>query len=400
MTPEPTGAEDFDLYAHRPQAELEALYREFRTGCPVARSEQNGGFWVVSTYEDVHTIARDAESFSNAKGIIIPPVDIEPLIPNDIDPPEHGKYRGILQAWLAPGSVKRFEPRLREMARGHLAGLDSPCDMVKEFTLPLALQGVTTVLGIPADMSQAMLTMMSTLLGEGDFDYTNAAAAMNQFGEFAQQVLIDPRRAIGPTDDPNDVVDLLVGAEIDGRKLNYHEIRQTILALLGAGFETTYKGLAFCLWTLAEDKEAWKALKTGAVDFGTAFEELLRLSSPVSVGRTATRDVCVGGQTIRAGDSVLMLLPAANRDEAAFPDAACLDLTRQPNRHITFGAGVHRCIGMHLARLELTVALEEVLAAFDRISIPEGCGPTFTGSQAAGIVNLPLEFVRSPGTDV
>jgi len=103
---------------------------------------------------------------------------------------------------------------------------------------------------------------------------------------------------------------------------------------------------------------------------------------------------------LKAGDSVLMLLPAANRDGAAFPDAECVDLTRQPNRHITFGAGVHRCIGMHLARLELTVALEEVLAAFDRISVPEGCGPTFTGSQAAGIVSLPMEFVRAPGADV
>jgi cytochrome P450 len=391
--------EEFDLYVDRPFPELRDLYRDFRTRCPVARSERNGGFWVVSTYDDVHTIARDAEAFSNTRGIIIPPVDIEPLIPNDVDPPEHGKYRGILQAWLAPGSVKRFEPRLREMTRGYLEALDSPCDMVKEFALPLALGGVTTVLGIPPDLHQAMVTMMSTLLGEGEFDYTNAAEAMNQFGEFAQQLLIDPRRAVGPTDDPDDVVDLLVGAEIEGRPLTDHEIRQTILALLGAGFETTYKALAFCLWTLAEDREAWKALKTGSVNFPIAFEELLRLSAPVSVGRTATRDICVGGRTIKAGDSVLMLLPAANRDDTAFSDAECLDLTRQPNRHITFGAGVHRCIGMHLARLELTVALQEVLAAFDRISVPEGCAPTFTGSQAAGIVNLPLEFVRVSGTD-
>lgn len=401
MSTEPTiNPETFDLYVHRPFAELEEIYRAFRTECPVARSEANGGYWIVSTYDDVHTIARDAEGFSNARGIIIPPVDIPPLIPNDVDPPEHGKYRGILQAWLAPGSVKRFEPRLREMTRGYLDALDSPCDMVKEFALPLALGGVTTVLGIPPDLHQAMVTMMSTLLGEGEFDYSNAAEAMNQFGEFAQQLLIDPRRAMGPTDDPDDVVDLLVGAEIDGRPLNDYEIRQTILALLGAGFETTYKALAYCLWTLAEDAESWKALKTGAVNFPIAFEELLRLASPVSVGRTATRDQCVGGQNIKAGDSVLMLLPAANRDEGAFRDAHCVDLNRQPNRHITFGAGVHRCIGMHLARLELTIALEEVLAAFDRISVPEGSGPTFTGSQAAGIVNLPLEFVRAARPDV
>ena len=328
-------------------------------------------------------------------------MEIEPLIPNDVDPPEHGKYRGILQAWLAPGSVKRFEPP----AAGDDPGLprqrsESPCDMVKDFALPLALDGVTTVLGMPADMRQAMVTMMSTLLGEGDFDYSDAAAAMTQFGEFAQQVLIDPRRAVGPTDDPDDVVDLLVGAEIDGRKLTDLEIRQYVLALLGAGFETTYKGLAFCLWTLAEDTEAWKAFKTGTVNFPIAFEELLRLSSRVSVGRTATRDVCLGGRDIKAGDSVLMLVPAANRDEAAFADAECLDLTRQPNRHVTFGAGVHRCIGMHLARLELTVALQEVFAAFDRIWVPDGCAPTFTGSQAAGIINLPMAFERAPAADV
>ena len=387
--------EDFDLYLARPLPELYALFREYRSRCPVARSEHNGGFWLVTGYEDVQTIAKDDETFSNGRGIIIPPVEIEPLIPNDFDPPEHGKYRGILQAWLAPGSVKRFEPRLREMTRGYLEVLESPCDMVKDFALPLALDGVTTVLGMPADMRSAMVTMMSTILGEGDFDYSDAAAAMTQFGEFAQQVLIDPRRAIGPSDDPDDVVDLLVGAEFDGRKLTDHEIRQYVLALLGAGFETTYKGLAFCLWTLAEDHEAWKAFKTGTVDFQAGFEELLRLSSPVSIGRTAMRDVCVGGRNIKAGDSVLLLLPAANRDEAAFGDAECLDLTRQPNRHVTFGSGVHRCIGMHLARLELTVALQEVFATFDRIWVPEGSAPTFTGSQAAGIVNLPIAFERA-----
>ena len=388
--------EDFELYVDRPFPEVRELYRELRTRCPVAWSERSGGFWIVSGYDDVHAIARDAETFSNCRGIIVPPFEAEPLIPNDFDPPEHGRYRGLLQAWLAPGSVRRFEPQLRDMARGYLAGVESPCDLVKEFALPLALEGVTTVLGVPADMRQAMVTVLSTILGEGEFDRTNAAAAMAQFGEFAQQVLIDPRRAIGPTDDPNDVVDLLVGAEMDGRKLTDREIRQMVLALLGAGFETTYKGLAFCLWLLAEDGEAWKALKTGAVDFAVAFEELLRLSSPVSVGRTATRDVTIGGRTIKAGDSVLMLLPAANRDDAAFPDAEQLDLNRQPNRHLTFGAGVHRCIGMHLARLEITVALEELLAAFDRMWIPEGATPTFTGSQAAGIVNLPLAFTRMP----
>jgi cytochrome P450 len=390
--------EDFDLYAHRPLPELHQLYQAFRKQCPVARSERNGGFWFVTSYDDVYAISRDSEAFSNTGGIIIPPVGGDPLIPSDLDPPEHGKYRGILQGWLAPGSVKRFDPQIRASARGYLEALESPCDMVKQFALPLALEGVTTVLGLPAEMRHHMVTMMSTLLGEGEFDYSKAPEAMAQFGAFAQQILIDPRRAAGPTDDPQDVVDLLVGAEIDGRKLTDHEIRQTVLALLGAGFETTYKALAYILWVLAEDTEAWKALKTGAVEFPVAFEELLRLSSPVSTARTAARDVCVGDRTIKAGDSVLLLLPAANRDENAFADAACLDMARQPNRHLTFGTGIHRCIGMHLARLELTIALQEVFAAFDRISIPEGASPTFMGSQAAGIVNLPMEFVRATGT--
>jgi cytochrome P450 len=280
------------------------------------------------------------------------------------------------------------------MALGYLEQLESPCDMVKEFALPLALEGVTTVLGVPGEMREVMVTMMATLLGEGEFDYSNAPAAMEQFGQFAQQLLIDPRRAQGPTDDPHDVVDLLVGAEIDGRPLTDQEIRQTVLALLGAGFETTYKSLAYCLWLLAEDHEAWKALQTGAVEFAIAFEELLRLSSPVSTARTAARDVTVGSRTIKEGDSVLLLLPAANRDEAAFANAECPDLARQPNRHLTFGTGIHRCIGMHLARLELGIALQEVLQSFDRIWVPDGAAPTFVGSQAAGIVNLPIAFAR------
>ena len=168
-----------------------------------------------------------------------------------------------------------------------------------------------------------------------------------------------------------------------------------VMAVLGAGFETSYKALAACLWMLAEDAEAWKAMRTGAVSFASAFEELLRLASPVSVGRTATRDATVRGQRIKAGDSVLMCLPAANRDGAEFPDPEGLMLSRHPNRHLTFGTGIHRCIGMHVARLELSVALQEILEAFEQIWIPGDAGPIYSGSQAAGIIGLPFAFTRT-----
>jgi cytochrome P450 len=219
---------------------------------------------------------------------------------------------------------------------------------------------------------------------------------MSQFGGFVQELLIDPRRAAGPTEDPDDVVDLLVGAEIDGRRLTDQEIRQMVMAVLAAGFETSYKAFTSFLWTLAEDAEAWKTIRSGAVSFASAFEELLRLASPVSVGRTATRDVTVGGQRIKAGDSVVMCLPAVNRDGAEFDDPESLLLSRQPNRHLTFGTGIHRCIGMHVARLELSVALQEVLTSFERIWIPADAAPVFSGSQAAGITALPLAFTRVP----
>lgn len=390
-----TDIADFDLYTVRPLPELQQLYREFQTKCPVGRSEQNGGFWFVTSYDDVHSISRDADTFSNKQGIVVPPIGGEPLVPIDFDPPEHGKYRSILQPWLSAASVRRYESRVEDMAHRYLSKLDSPCDMVTDFALPYALEVVTTVLGVPPEMRVAMVTFMRTLLGEAGEDRSKAAAAMDQFGDFVQQALIDPRRAKGPTADPDDVVDLLVGSRIDGRELTDHEIRQTVAALLNAGFETTYKSLASCLWYLAENQEAWKALKTGAVSFETAFEELLRYTAPVSVGRTATRDVTVGGEVIKAGDWVLMCLPAVNRDENEFADPECLMLSRHPNRHLTFGTGIHRCIGMHVARLELSIALKQVLHDFEWISVPEGQTPVFDGSQAAGIVSLPTAFARS-----
>jgi cytochrome P450 len=242
-----------------------------------------------------------------------------------------------------------------------------------------------------------MVTTMRALLGEAGADPSNAGELMGQFGQFVQAALIDPRRAQGPSDDPDDIVDLLVGAEVDGRGFTDQEIRQAVLALLNAGFETTYKTLAACLWHLAGDAAAWKALRSGAVPFEPAFEELLRLSAPVSVGRLATRDITVDGQGIEAGDWVLLCLPAANRDGAEFPDPESLVLSRQPNRHLTFGTGIHRCIGMHLARLELTVALQEALQRFERIWLPGDTPPTFSGSQAAGLVGLPLGFARAEG---
>jgi cytochrome P450 len=387
--------EDFDLYETRPLPELQRLNREFRQKCPVARSEQNGGFWYVTSYEHVNAIVRDTETFSNKRGIIVPPIECEPLIPNDLDPPEHEKYRGLLQPWLSVRSVRRFEPQIRQTAQKYLAALDSPSDMVAGFALPLALDTVTSVLGVPSDMRGAMVTVMQAILGEAGADPSNAAEAMGQFGQFVQDFLIVPRRAQGPSDDPADVVDLMVGAQIDGRGFTDEEIRQTVLALLGAGFETTYKGLAAILWYLAQQEEAWAALKSGEVPFKYALEELLRFVTPVNVGRTATRDVKLGDQAIKQGDMVLMCLQAVNRDDAVFPDPDKLNLARPGNRHLTFGAGIHRCIGMHLARLELTVALEEVLQAFERIWMPSNETPVFSGSQAAGIVKLPMAFTRS-----
>jgi cytochrome P450 len=390
-----TSIENFDLYEARPLPELHRLNREFREKCPVARSEQNGGFWYVTSYEHVNAIVRDTETFSNSRGIIVPPIEAEPLIPNDLDPPEHEKYRALLQPWLSVRSVRRFEPQIRQTTQNYLAALESPCDMVAGFALPLALDTITTVLGVPSDMRGAMVTVMQTILGEAGADPANAAEAMGHFGQFVQDVLIEPRRAQGPTADPADVVDLMVGAQIDGRPFTDQEIRQTVLALLGAGFETTYKGLAASLWYLAQQGEAWTALKSGEVPFKFALEELLRFVTPVNVGRTATRDVTLGDQVIKEGDMVLMCLQAVNRDDTVFPNPDSLNLSRPGNRHLTFGAGIHRCIGMHLARLELTIALEEVLQAFERIWMPSDAAPVFSGSQAAGIVKLPMAFTRS-----
>ena len=388
-----TGIEDFDLFDIRPFPEYQRLHRQFRERCPVGRSEQNGGFWYVTSYGGTHSIARDPGTFSSRHGNIVPPIGLEPVIPVDFDPPEHSMYRAPLQNWFAGASVARFEERLQEMAQRYLDRLTSPCDAVADFALPYALEVITAVVGVPAIMQESMVATMRTLLGEAGLDPANAGELMTQFGQFIQGMLIDPRRAQGPSDDPDDIVDLLVGAEIDGRGFTDHEIRQTVLALLNAGFETTYKTLAACLWYLTEDAEAWKALRSGAVPFEPAFEELLRLSAPVSVGRLATRDVTVGGQCIKSGDWVLLSLPAANRDEEEFPDGESLVLSRQPNRHLTFGTGIHRCIGMHLARLELRIALQEMLRRFERIWIPDDTQPAFSGSQAAGIVGLPLSFV-------
>lgn len=389
---------DFDLFESRAFPESARLHQQFRERCPVGRSEQNGGFWYVTSYDANHAIARDPATFSSRQGNIVPPIGLEPLVPLDYDPPEHSKYRAPLQNWFAAASMARFEDRLRDMARRYVSQLTSPCDAVADFTLPYALEVVTAVVGVPAVMRETMVTTMRTLLGEAGVDPANAGELMSQFGQFIQAMLIDPRRAQGPSDDPDDIVDLLVGAEVDGRPFTDREIRQAVLALLNAGFETTYKTLAAMLWLLAQHPAAWEGLRSGAVPFEPAFEEMLRLSAPVSVGRLATRDVTIDGQCISSGDWVLLCLPAANRDEREFPDAESLTLSRQPNRHLTFGTGVHRCIGMHLARLELTIALREAFRAFERIWLSDDAPPTFSGSQAAGLVGLPLSFVRTRGS--
>lgn len=349
------------------------IYEEMREKCPVARTEAYGGFWLLSRYSEVRMALRDWETFtSSVPGVTTIPVSFTrdfPEIPLELDPPLHTKYRQLVSPVFSRSRMDAMEPVVDRVVTDLLDGLEptGEADLVQEFAIPLTLTVLAEFMGLPhEDKSQWGEWVAQIFKGRID-DRVAADAAAARFMEYVDELIAERRRA--PRED---LFSMLISSEVEGQHLTDEEIRGFGMLLLVAGHETTASALGNSMLYLADKPGDRRVLVDSPQMIPAAVEELLRYLSPVQIlGRNAACDVDLVGQHITKGDVVAISFGSANRDASAFEEADKVRLDRRPNPHLAFGSGPHTCLGAHLARLELRVALTKLLQRFPDYAVTE-----------------------------
>lgn len=369
------------------------VYAAMRAHAPVIPIGE--GSVLLVNHTDVMAALRDAETFSSDMDAISLG-NVRPLIPLQIDPPEHLKYRKLLDPLFAPREVARLEPEVRRLT-GELIDAfvaDGHVELNHAFAVPLPCTVFLALLGLPADDLPRFLRIKDDIIrppgiAGPEAERIRRRTADEIYGYF--EPVIDARRA-EPRDD---LISRFVAAEVEGHRLTNEDILDICFLFLIAGLDTVTATLTCSVAYLAQHPEHRDALVDDPGKIPGAVEELLRWETPVpGVARICSRDVEIAGTHLPAGTRVTPLLGSANTDEHEFPDPDRVDFSREGNRHLGFGAGIHRCLGSHLARLELRVALEELHRRLPDYELEPGTSLEYTDALRS-VEHLPLRFTPS-----
>ncbi|HEY5286113.1 MAG TPA: cytochrome P450 [Solirubrobacteraceae bacterium] len=361
-----------------------ALFKELRQGCPVhwtreiGEFPEEGGFWSVTNAEDVHTVSRDWATYSSEAGGItvisnIFPLELTRAMFIGMDPPKHDRVKALFQAGFTPKRIAAHEQAIREIVCKTLDGLDGreTCDLVNDVAQPVVSRVIGSFMGIPEEDDATWARLMNSTLGAGDPDLNPAgieAVMEKEVPEIFERCgrMIAARRS-HPTDD---LTSVLVHAEIDGEKLEEHEIVMGFFLLVAAGNDSTKATYCSGMRALMEDPEQRAlVLEDPALVPGVVEESLRMFPAFAHFRRTATKDTELGGQQIKAGERVVMWYASSNRDESRYEDPDRFD-ARRTTEHQAFGAGGrHFCLGTALARLELKILFQETLERFPKMEV-------------------------------
>ncbi|MET0902601.1 MAG: cytochrome P450 [Acidimicrobiales bacterium] len=376
-------------------ADVHVVLDRLRAEAPLAWNG-TAGFWAVTRHADVAEASSDPSRFCSAKGILVDEIGVtydSPPTMMHADPPEHTRYRKLVRPGFTNAVVRQLEVLVRERTGAALDALavkatgGAVVDITTELAIPLPIQLIAQLLGLPeGDEERLFRWSEAAIPGATDWSEEERGALL---GEMTVELLgLAAARRQEPHDD---VVSMLATYEEDGEALTDDELGMFLIQLLVAGNETTRNAISGALVALAEHPGQLDRLAADPARLPTAVEEVLRWTTPVtSFMRTAVTDTDLGGTPIRAGDPLLLIYAAANRDEAEFgPTAGTFDVDRTPNHHLALGHGPHFCLGAALARLELSVVLEGVTARWSRLRV---AGPiVHSGSSViSGIKAAPL----------
>ncbi len=361
-----------------------ALFAEMRSRCPVHWSSgitqfpEDTGFWSIVRADDVYDISRDWQTWSSERGgftaaLSILPLEMQQAMFIGMDPPKHDRLKTLFQRGFTPKRIAEHEPAIRAIARGVLDGLDGreTCDLVIDVAQPVVSRVIGSFMGIAPEDDAVWARLMATTLGAGDPDITPDGAASVMEREVPEIFrrcgeLIAARRE-QPTED---LTSVLVHAELDGQGLEEHEIVMGFFLLMAAGNDSTKATYCSGMQALLEDRPQLDEVVADPSLIPWMVEESLRMFPAFAhFARVATRDVEIGGVTVREGEKVVLWYPSSNRDETRYEDPDRFDIHRHPE-HQAFGAGGrHFCLGTALARLELKVLFEETLARYPDMEV-------------------------------
>jgi cytochrome P450 len=358
--------------------------------------EEGQDVFFVYRYEDIAQILRDAETFSSAHiiDLIMGPIMGEHIMLG-MDDPQHRRYRALVSTAFRQRTLSLWEHELVARVADEL--IDGFVDrghaeLTREFTFPYPTQVIAGILGLPREdyrqfqrWSTAILSFFTKL--------DDAIVASQQVKEYMATILAARRR-----DPRDDLISELAVAELDGERLSDEEIFSFLRLLLPAGVETTYRATGNLLFSLLSDPQQLEAVRANRDLVPQAIEEALRVETPLlNITRLATKDAEISGVTIPAGSTVMLMLAAANRDETRYADPDRFDLDREaPRPHLSFGHGPHACLGTHLARMEMRVALGLLLDRLPNLRLdPDGDDPHIRGQVFRSPTSLPVLFDRT-----
>jgi cytochrome P450 len=371
---------------------------DLRVRCPVARTERFGGGWLPTRYEDVAAIAYDTERFSSRSIIMSnfrPPRALAPVggsPPISSDPPFHHDARKLLLSAFTKAAVTRQEPRTRALCHSLIDAfegqhvVDAACDYAQH----IPVRVIAGMLGFPAEDGPQFREFVEDLLEGINLPPDERVARVSRLFDY---LLVQVHDHI---DNPrDDLTSYLINAELYGRRLDPSHVVGTMALLLIAGIDTTWSAIGASLWHLAKAPGDRQRLVAEPGLLPTATEEFLRAYAPVTMARLVKEDMHWRGSDMKADDWILLSFPAANRDPAQFDRAGEVIIDREVNRHAAFGLGIHRCIGSHLARMELRTALGSWLQRIPEFTLEDPAAVTWSAGQIRGPRTLPLR-IRQP----
>lgn len=366
------------------------IWDELRAKCPVAHTNRFLGVYLPTTYEAVKDICYDTEHFSSRRVVVrnVRPDPPPPAPPITSDPPAHKHAKQILLPPFLPDAVRQLEPRVRAICNDLIDGFinDKGCDAAARYTKRIPIRAITHMLGVPENDGDIFIRWIHEILELGVHDDKMVMKAIGEMvAYFAEQI---EARKKHPTDD---LISTLMNAQGEnGQPLTDAHVQGALRLLLVASLDTTWSAIGSSLWHLAQAPADRARLIAEPELMPTAIEEFLRAFSPATSGREVMKERTVSGCPMKPGNTVLLCFPAANRDPAAFPDADKVVIDRKENRHVAFGVGIHRCVGAHLARMEMHVAIEEWLKRIPDFRLDPSSKTRWSEGSVRGPRQLPL----------
>lgn len=389
-------AEDFEIFDDEFVTDPYPIWKDLREqGCPFARTERRQVSYMPTTFEAVRHIAADTDNFSSFSVSVTPtPTSydddgnrLRSIITSD--QPDHTPERRLMLPFFAPKAVEKYREHTQELCRSLIRGFieDGRADFASDYARQIPPRIIAEILGIDPEMSDEFTTWVQGVLELGLQD----EEVREHYAEIIRNFFVGEikDRMENPGDD---LISFLLNAEIDGEPVPMHVVRGNVGLMLIAGIDTTWSSIGSALWHLATHPEDRQRLVDEPELIPTAVEEFLRAYSPVTMARLAANDTELFGRTVKKGERIVLSFPAANRDPEVFEDPEEIRIDRQKNRHVAFGSGIHRCAGSNLARMEMQVAITEMLAMIPEFEVEDSHAVTWAGGQVRGPRYLPVTF--------